>query len=390
MEVPLPGLSLYDIENARDSVYRHLSITPLHSYASLSSLVGTSIWVKHENHHATGAFKVRGGLHLAATLSQQERSAGLFTASTGNHGQSIAFAGKVVGAKVTIAAPVGANPGKVAAMRDLGAEVILEGPDFDSARESIQKQAAAQGGRFVEPTDPKLIAGVGTYALEILEQLPEVDVIIVPVGAGSGACGVSLVAKTLKPSIEVIAVQAERAPAMQLAWSGKSAAGARMQTRAEGLATRVPFDNTQQIMRHPELGLDDFILVSDEAMEEAIRLLLEHTHNLAEHAGAAALAAALKLGGRLTGKRVVLVLSGGNLSLNDLRRIVSLALELPPVVRALSLARAETPVRRSAGDGAFDGGERCGPTGRGASPLRSGLGTLWARLDLDDRFGPEG
>jgi len=311
-----------DIVHASRSVYRHLSVTPLHRYASLSSLVGTPTWVKHENHHACGAFKVRGGVHLAATLPPAQRSAGLFTASTGNHGQSIAYAGQVIGTQVTIAAPEGANPSKVAAMRALGAEVVLHGSDFDTARDWIQQYAEAKGGHFIGPTDPMLIAGVGSYALEILEQLPEVDVIIVPVGAGSGACGVSLVAKTLNPSIEVIGVQAEHAPAMHLAWSGKSTKGARTGTRAEGMATRVPFDNTQRIMRHHVWGLDDFVLVSDEAMEEAIRLLLEHTHNLAEHAGAAALAAALELRGRLAGKRVVLVLSGGNLSLEDLRRIV--------------------------------------------------------------------
>lgn len=313
--------SFRDILRARRAVYAHLQPTPLHSHPGLCALLGTQVWLKHENHQATGSFKVRGGVHLASTLSAPERETGLYTASTGNHGQSIAFAGKVCDARVQIAVPEGANPDKLAAMRGLGAEVIVHGPDFDTAREWIQKHAAEQGGRFIGPTDPELIAGVGSYALEILESLPDVDVIFVPVGAGSGACGVCLVAKTVNPAIEVIGVQASAAPAMQRAWSGADAAEAPMETRAEGLATRVPFENTQRIMRHPELGLDDFMLVSDEAMEEAIRLLLLHTHNLAEHAGAAPLAAALERAPQLAGKRVVLILSGGNLSMAELARI---------------------------------------------------------------------
>jgi threonine dehydratase len=315
--------SFRDILAARRAVYAQLQPTPLLAHPGLSELLGASVWVKHENHLPTGSFKVRGGVHLASTLSAAERKAGLYTASTGNHGQSIAFAGKVSGARARIAVPEGANPDKVSAMRGLGAEVVFHGPDFDTAREWIQKQAAEEGARFVAPTDPELIAGVGTYALEILEALPDVDVVFVPVGAGSGAVGVCLVAKTVNPAIEVIGVQASAAPAMQLAWSGADASRAVMQTRAEGVATRVPFENTQRIMRDPKRGLDDFVLVSDEAMEDAIRSLLEHTHNLAEHAGAAALAAAVERAPQLAGKKVVLVQSGGNLQRADLARILA-------------------------------------------------------------------
>jgi len=316
-DYPMPSLA--DIMAARPNVYRYLKPTPLHYYSGLSRLVGAQVWVKHENHQPVGAFKVRGGLNLAAHLTPEERRAGLFTASTGNHGQSIAFAAQVHGLKAMIAVPEGANPGKVVAMRGLGAEVVTHGADFDAAREWIMAQAEARHGRFVGPTEELLIHGVGTYALEILEDLPEVQTIIVPVGAGSGACGVSIVAKTINPKIEVIAAQSAQAPAMQLSWQRGQLVTAEMNTFAEGVATRVPFANTQRIMRR---YLDEFVLVDDEDIRQAVLLLLEHTHNLAEGAGAISLAAALQLKERLAGKKVALVLSGGNLSIEKLRNIL--------------------------------------------------------------------
>ncbi len=312
--------SLRDVIAARPHVYRYLRPTPLHHYAGLSQLIGADVWVKHENHQPVGAFKVRGGLNLVARLGESERAAGLYTASTGNHGQSIAYAARAHGVRATIAVPQGANPGKVAAMRGLGAEVVFHGPDFDSAREWVMGVAAAQGGRFVGPTEELLIHGVGTYALEIIEDLPEVDVIIVPVGAGSGVCATSIVAKTINPAIQVIGVQSAQAPTIQMSWASGKAVSADMNTVAEGLATRVPFENTQRIMRR---YLDDFVLVEDAAIEDAILLLLEYTHNLAEGAGAAALAAAIMLRKLLAGKKVVLVLSGGNLALDQLRRLLA-------------------------------------------------------------------
>lgn len=314
-----PTPTLHDIIAARADVYRHLKPTPLYHYPGLSDLLGARVWVKHENHQPVGAFKVRGGLHLAAQLSEQERQAGLFTASTGNHGQSIAFAARAYGLQATIAVPEEANPGKVAAMRGLGATVVSHGEDFDTAREWITRVAEEKGGRFVGPTEEPLICGVGTYALEILEDLPEVDTIIVPVGGGSGACGTSIIAKGVNPKIEVIAAQSAQAPAMQRSWASGAPVTAEMNTFAEGVATRVPFENTQRIMHR---YLDDFVLVDDADIEAAILLLLEHTHNLAEGAGAVSLAAALQLRERLSGKNVVLILSGGNLSTEKLRRIL--------------------------------------------------------------------
>lgn len=311
--------TLQDIIAARKYVYRYLKPTPLYQYAGLSELVGADVWVKHENHQPVGAFKVRGGLNLAAHLSDAEREAGLFTASTGNHGQSIAFAARAYGINATIAVPEDANPGKVAAMRGLGAEVIFHGEDFDAAREWSMGIAEERGGRFVGPTEELLIHGVGTYALEILEALPDVDTIIVPVGAGSGACGTSIVAKSINSNIEVIGAQSAQAPAMQRSWASGKLVTADMNTFAEGVATRVPFENTQRIMR---TYLDDFVLVDDSAIEEAIVLLLEHTHNVAEGAGAVPLAAALQMKEQLAGKNVVLILSGGNLAIDKLRRIL--------------------------------------------------------------------
>lgn len=317
-ERPIP--TLHDVISARENVYRHLKRTPLHHYATLSALVGAEIWVKHENHQPVGAFKVRGGVNLAAHLSEEEKKAGLFTASTGNHGQSIAFAARAYGVKATIAMPEKANPQKVSAIRRLGAEIVFHGKDFDEAREWIMEIAEKQGGVFVGPTEELLISGAGTYALEIIEDLPEVESIIVPVGGGSGASGTAIVAKSINPKIEVIGAQSAQAPAMQLSWASGKMVTSEMKTFAEGVATRVPFENTQRIMRQ---YLNDFLLVDDEEIEDAILLMMAHTHNLAEGAGAIPLATALKYRDRFSGKKVVLVLTGGNLNMERLRDILA-------------------------------------------------------------------
>jgi threonine dehydratase len=268
-----------------------------------------------------GAFKVRGGINLVAHMSDGERARGVISASTGNHGQSVAYGARLFGVRAVIGMPEGANPGKVAAIRNLGAEIHFQGRDFDDARLYVEALAEREGMRYVSSGDEAdLIAGVGTYALEILESLPDVEAIIVPVGGGSGASGVCTVAKAVNPALEVIGVQAEAAPAAYLSWKEGRRVEAKMETFAEGLATRAPFDLPQAIMRR---YLDDFVLVSEEEIKRAVILMLEHTHNLAEGAGAAALAAALKLRERLEGRKVVLVQSGGNLSLARLREILS-------------------------------------------------------------------
>lgn len=313
-------LTIDDIKAARQIVYKHLKPTPLYYYAGLSELLGTEVRVKHENHQPVGAFKVRGGLNLAASLNDDEKKAGLFTASSGNHGQSIAFACRAYGIKAIIAVPENANPEKVALMRGLGAEVLFHGEDFDSAREWMAGIAEERGGRFISPTDDELICGVGTYALEILDDLPDVDYIFVPVGAGSGVCGTCIVAKSINPEIQVIAVQSEKAPTMQMSWKSGELLSGEMKTTVEGISTRVAFENTQTIMKK---YLDDFLLVSDEAIYDSLKLLIEHTHNLVEGAGAAPLAGALSIKNKLSGKKVVLVMSGGNISTSRLMDILN-------------------------------------------------------------------
>ena len=311
-----------DVLRAREVIGRYLSSTPLCRYASLDRLLGCTTYVKHENHQPIGSFKVRGGINLMASLSEDERNRGVITASTGNHGQSIAYAAQLFKVEARVVVPEGANPGKVEAIQNLGAKVIFHGRDFDDARLYTEQQADQHGYRYIHSAnEPLLIAGVGTCALEILEAQPKIDTIIVPVGGGSGASGTSIVAKENKSArIEVIAVQSERAQAAYLAWKEDRPVEAEMGTFAEGMATRFSFELTQSIMRDL---LDDFILVSDEELMRAIVLLLEKIHNLAEGAGAASLAAALKLSDRLAGRKVALILSGGNLSLEKLRDAIA-------------------------------------------------------------------
>ena len=306
-----------DVLKARQVINKYLRPTPLHPYPALSKMLGCDTYVKHENHQPVGAFKVRGGVNLVSQLSSEERQRGVIAASTGNHGQSVAYASRLFGVRAIIGVPEGANPGKVESMQNLGAEVIFHGRDFDDAREHVEALAQEYGYRYIHSgNEPLLIAGVGTYALEIVEDLPEVEVIIVPVGGGSGAAGVCTVAKAVNPTIEVIGVQSEKAPAGYRSWREKRLVEDKMETFAEGLATRTAFELPQRILWDL---LDDFVLVSEEGLREATVLMLEKTHNLAEAAGAAPLAAALKIRDRLAGRKTVLVCSGGNISLQHLR-----------------------------------------------------------------------
>ena len=309
--------TLTDIIAARKRIAPYINRTPLHHYPSLDNLFGAEVYVKHENHQPMGAFKIRGGLNLISQLSEEEKKGGVITASTGNHGQSIALAAQVFGVSATIVVPEGANPGKVEAIENLGANVIFHGRDFDDAREHVERVSLEEGTQYIHSAnEPRLIEGVGTCALEIVEDLPDVDIIIVPVGGGSGACGTCIVAKGVNPDIKVIGVQAEAANAAYLSWRSGQLIESDMGTSAEGLATRVGFELTQDIMRDL---MDDFVLVSEAELDEAVVLHLEKTHNLAEHAGAAPLAAALKIKDQLADQKVVLVLSGGNMSMPHLK-----------------------------------------------------------------------
>jgi threonine dehydratase len=313
--------TLSDVLSARRQIAPYLRPTPLYAYPALSELVGAETWVKHENHQPIGAFKVRGGVNLVSRLDDAERRRGVVTASTGNHGQSISFAGRLFGVRAVVCVPEGANPVKLASMRALGGELVEHGRDFDEARVNAEALAAEHGYRYIHSgNEPHLIAGVGTHTLEILEEQPEIDVVIVPIGGGSGAAGACIAAKSIRSSIEVIGVQSEAAPAAYRSWASRSLLEDRMATRAEGLATRVAFELPQQILWEQ---LDDFVLVGEDDLERAVLLMLEHTRNLAEPAGAAPLAAALQLRDRLAGKRVALILSGGNISPDHLREILA-------------------------------------------------------------------
>ncbi|MEE9198562.1 MAG: threonine/serine dehydratase [Dehalococcoidia bacterium] len=313
--------TIEDVLVARRVISRYLSKTPLTHYPSLSRMLEAQVYLKHENHQPIGAFKVRGGINLISQLTAEEKARGVISASTGNHGQSVAYASGLFGVRSIIVVPEGANPGKVESMRNLGAEVVFHGADFDEAREQVETLTAEYNYRYIHSAnEPLLIAGVGTCTLEVLEELPDVEVVLVPVGGGSGACGAAIVAKTINPAIQMIGVGAEKAPAAYLSWKQRKHVEAGMETFAEGMATRVPFELTQSIMRDL---LDDFLLVGEEEMKAAILMLLEKAHTLAEGAGAAPLAAALKIRDRLQGKKVVLILSGGNLSMRHLREALA-------------------------------------------------------------------
>ncbi len=320
-ESALP-VSYADVLDALPRVRAVLRPTPLYEWPGLCERLGFRFLLKHENHQPVGAFKVRGGVNLVSRLSADQRAAGLWGVSTGNHGQSLAFAARNFGVRCRIVVPEGNNPDKNRAMRLLGAELIEYGRDFDEAREYVEQLVAEQGGRYVHSAnEPLLIAGVGTMACEIFDELPHPDAILVPIGLGSGVCGTGLVAKALHPQTEVIGVQAEGASAVVQSWrSGRWVTTPEAATWAEGMATRVPAEMTLAIMR---AVMDDAVLVSDDEMRVACWWILKETHNLAEGAGAAALAAAWKCRDRFRGKTVVGILSGGNLDLRELPRILA-------------------------------------------------------------------
>jgi threonine dehydratase len=308
--------TIIDVLRARRRIAPHLPRTPLYRYGALDASTGAQVWVKHENHQPVGAFKVRGGVNLVAALDPATRAGGLIAASTGNHGQSIAYAARLYGASALVCVPRGANPGKVESMRALGARVVCHGRDFDEAREHCEALAVEHGYRYVHSgNEPLLVAGVATQTLEILEDSPDVEAIVVPIGGGSGAAGTCIVAKAIRPQVEVIGVQSAAAPAAYRSWRAGHLVDDRMDTFAEGLATRVAFDLPQRILRRM---LDDFVLVDEDLLRRATRLMIEKTHNLVEPAGAAALAALLGAPDRFAGRRVAIVCSGGNISPDQL------------------------------------------------------------------------
>ena len=315
--------TFHDILRAQKTIRPYLAPTPLYHYPMLDKLLHAEVYVKHENYQPIGAFKVRGGVNLMAHLPADVRSRGVVTASTGNHGQSVAFAAQQFGVRAVIVVPEGANPVKVEAMRSYGAEVVFHGADFEASKRHCLTLQQEAGLYYINSGDePLLIAGVGTHTLEILEAQPDMEVIIVPLGGGSGAAGTCIAAKAINPQIRVIAVQASGAPAGYLTWQARARQTAAIHTFAGGLATGEPFMLPQRIIWDL---LDDFILVDDDEMRVAVRHFLEKAKTLAEPAGAAPLAAALKIREQVEGKKVALILSGGNISPAELSQCLAIA-----------------------------------------------------------------
>ena len=307
-----------DVLLAQRRIRPYLPRTPLHRYPAMNALLGTEIYIKHENYQPVGAFKVRGGINLILQLPAEERKRGVIAASTGNHGQSVAYAARLFGVQTRIVVPEKANPGKVAAMQGMGAEVIFHGANFDEARLHCEALAQEHGYRYIHSgNEPMLIAGVATEVLEMLEDEPELQVIIVPIGGGSGAAGACIAANAINPAIRVIGVQSEASPAAYESWRQRRLVSAPNRTLAEGLATGTAFELPQEIMWQ---SLHDFLLVTEEEIMQAMVWTIERAHTLAEGAGAASLAAAYRLRAELHGKKVGLICSGGNASLEHLRK----------------------------------------------------------------------
>lgn len=312
--------TLADVYRARHVLERQLQPTPLAHNPLMSRELGFEAYLKLENLQPIGAFKVRGGINLCASLTEEERRQGIIGASTGNHGQSLAYGAKLCGTRCVIAMPEEANPLKVESMRALGADVQFHGQNFEEARNWAEQHAAETGMRYVHHVNaPPLIAGVATMSLEIIEALPDVDVIITPIGGGSGAIGQCLVAKSLKPSVQVIAVQTAGAPAVYNSWRERTLQQSEIHTAAEGLATGQAY---YAPVRYLIERLDDMLLVGEDEMRDAVVRLARSAHVIAEESGAAATAGAVQIAERLAGKKVALVVSGGNITIDHLRRIL--------------------------------------------------------------------
>lgn len=314
-------ITFADVLAARERIAPYLTPTPLREYPLLDALVGHGIQVrvKHENHQPTQSFKIRNGLAAVTALAPDERTRGAIGASTGNHGQGVAYAGRILGVPVTICVPVGNNPEKSAAIRALGAELVEVGATYDETAVACDRIRAERGMTLVHSTNnPHVIAGAGTMTLEMIEQDPALDAIIIALGGGSQAVGALTVLATRAPRVKVYAVGASGAPAQFESWrDGKLLSGRPVNTFAEGIATGAAYAMTFDALR---AGLAGFVTVPDEAIYAATRDLIAITHNVPEGAGATGLAGLRVLGPQLSGKRVAIVMCGGNLSMASLRR----------------------------------------------------------------------
>ncbi|HTY41374.1 MAG TPA: threonine/serine dehydratase [Thermoanaerobaculia bacterium] len=312
-----------DVLAAERRIRPHVAPTPLRRYAPLDEAVGRGIavWVKHENHAPTNSFKVRNALSAMTLLSAEERRRGVVAATRGNHGLGVALAGAHLGVRVAICVPVGNNPEKNAGILGYGAELVEEGADYDASVVVAERLVRERGLTFVHSTNDRgVIAGAATLTLEMLREQPELDAIVYAIGGGSQAVGGMTVARTWKPSLEIYGVQAAGASAAHDSWhEGHPRTTASAATIADGLATRSTYPATFEALRE---GLRDFVKVSDGEIAEAMRVLLRTTHNLAEGAGAAGLAGLFSLAERLAGRRVGVVLSGGNVDRATLARVI--------------------------------------------------------------------
>ncbi len=309
--------SLADVFRARSVIRKHFAPTPLLRSEALSDRVGCEVLVKCENMLPTGAFKVRGGLYYMSRLDEAQRARGVVGASTGNHGQSLAYAARAYGTRATVFVPEEANTLKVAAMRRLGANVVHFGRDFDDCLLESNAYAERNDSIFIHSAnEPLLVAGVATHTLEILEEEPDVDAVFVAIGGGSGLCGACLAGKGIKPGLEVVGVQSTGAPAVYEAWTSRSLVRKdSCDTFAEGIATREAFAMPAQLLWGT---VDEIMLVSDADLRRAMLTLLETTHVLAEGAGAAGLAGLYERRSAYPGKKVAVIVSGGNLTLDGL------------------------------------------------------------------------
>ena len=305
---------------ARQVVGRHLPPTPVWSYPALDRATGARLSVKLENTQPTGAFKVRGGINLLSRLTEAERRAGVVVFSTGNHGQSIAYAARLVGVPCCVVMPHPANPSKVLAMRALDATVQVHGESLEDARDHAELLAERDGKRLVHPAnEPLLIAGVATLYLELLEAQPDLDAVFVPVGGGSGAAAACLVTSAVAPDCDVVAVQSSASPAAYESFHAGSCLTRPNRTVVEGLATGQAYELTQSMLRG---RLARFLLVTDAKIRQAQHLLLTHARILAEGAGATALAGLRADPARYAGKRVGIVVTGGNASPEEVRAVL--------------------------------------------------------------------
>jgi len=314
--------SLEEMRKAHEIVLETLRPTPAIAWPLLAARLGAEVVVKHENHQPIGAFKVRGGLTYVEALTRRlPHAKGLISATRGNHGQSLAFAGRRFGVSVTIVAPRGNSREKNAAMRAFGAELIEHGQDFQAAREEAERLADERGLHMVPSFHRGLALGVSTYALELLSEHADLDVLYVPIGQGSGVCGCISARDALGLKTEIVGVQSAAAPSYALSFeAGHVVPTASADTLADGMATRVPDEEALDVIMR---GASRIALVSDHDIAAAIRAIWTDTHNLAEGAGAAALAAAMKERARLKGRKVGLVLSGGNIDFDLFQRWVA-------------------------------------------------------------------